>query len=89
MKLSMTKFVVLAQVAGGNGQVCGMDIMRATGHPSGTVYPCLEKLLAAGLVSRRQEKGNAEQLGRPKKRFYRVTAKGQRVLDATRERLEV
>ena len=46
--LSLSATVVLQAVAGGDGY--GFDIMDATGLPSGTVYPALRRMEAAGLV---------------------------------------
>ena len=47
--LSLSATVVLQAVAGGYGY--GFDIMDATGLPSGTVYPALRRMEAAGLVT--------------------------------------
>ena len=57
-------------------EASGAVITRATGLPSGTLYPILLRLEAAGWVSSKWEKGDPAELGRPRRRFYRVTAKG-------------
>jgi PadR family transcriptional regulator, regulatory protein PadR len=69
------------------GNEFGLDIMRHTGLPSGTVYPTLTRAEAAGLVRSRWER-NADALkeGRPKRRYYALTASGHRALDAALER---
>jgi PadR family transcriptional regulator, regulatory protein PadR len=61
------------------GHRYGFDILDATGLQSGTVYPILRRLLAAGLVRAQWEavhEFRAEQ--RPPRRYYQLTAAGQR-----------
>ena len=57
-------------------EASGAAISRITGLPSGTLYPILLRLESAGWVSSKWEKGEPAELGRPRRRFYRVTAKG-------------
>lgn len=57
---------------------CGANLSRETGLPSGTLYPILLRLEAAGLVSSEWEVGDPAALGRPRRRFYRITAAGAR-----------
>ena len=54
----------------------GADISRHTKLPSGTLYPILLRLEDAGWLSSEWEGGNPPELGRPRRRFYRVTAEG-------------
>lgn len=56
----------------------GADISKATGLASGTLYPILLRLEQAGWLSSNWEAGDPATLGRPRKRFYRVTAEGAR-----------
>lgn len=56
----------------------GADIGRATGMPSGTVYPILARLEDAGWLQSAWESGNPTMLGRPRRRFYHLTALGAR-----------
>ena len=58
------------------GDVSGSDIARMTGLASGTLYPILLRLEQAGWLASHWEKGNPRQLGRPRRRYYRVTALG-------------
>lgn len=62
----------------------GFDIMDATGLPSGTVYPALRRLERRGLVQGRWEEGVDPSVeGRPRRRFYALTAEGRaRVAEA-------
>jgi len=54
----------------------GLDLMRATGHPSGTLYPILLRLQHAGWVVARWEEVDPVAAGRPARRYYRLTADG-------------
>ena len=61
-----------------NGAQYGLDIMDATGLPSGTVYPTLTRMEARGFVRGVWEPaGVAEREGRPRRRYYRLTAAGE------------
>ncbi len=67
----------------------GFEIMRATRLPSGTVYPLLRRLEAAGhLASRWEEAEQAHQEGRPPRRYYEATAEGRVALVDARERVK-
>jgi DNA-binding PadR family transcriptional regulator len=66
----------------------GFDVMRATELPSGTVYPLLRRLEAAGLVrSRWEEESRAHEEGRPARRYYEITGDGAAALSEARSRL--
>lgn len=52
----------------------GYDLMKASGLPSGTLYPMLSRLQEQGLVSSAWEP--AEPGGRPPRRYYRLTDEG-------------
>lgn len=51
----------------------GLDLMRATGQPSGTIYPILVRLQRAGWVEATWEDVDPTQEGRPPRRYYRLT----------------
>jgi PadR family transcriptional regulator PadR len=56
----------------------GFDVMAATGLPSGTVYPILRRLDAAGAVrSRWEDEATARQEQRPARRYYDLTTGGR------------
>lgn len=58
----------------------GLEIMDATGLPSGTVYPTLSRLESRGLVRGRWEsEAVAHREGRPRRRYYRITPEGRRL----------
>lgn len=58
----------------------GADICRATGLASGTLYPILLRLESAGFLESWWERGRASDLGRPRRRFYKVSAEGARAV---------
>ncbi|MEU6671649.1 PadR family transcriptional regulator [Streptomyces sp. NPDC046727] len=62
----------------------GLKICEETGLGSGTVYPILERLVAAGWVTRYEETG--EHPGRPKRYYYELTAVGEQAAHRARER---
>lgn len=60
-------------------ELCGADIMKITALPSGTLYPILLRFEKLGLLESHWEKGEAEVLGRPRRRFYRLTTHGREI----------
>ncbi len=69
-----------------DGHHYGFDVIDHTSLASGTVYPALSTLERKQLVESRGEKrGPAHSDGRPRRKYYRVTAEGS---DALREALE-
>lgn len=84
--LGVTTVRVLASIR--DGVAYGLDIVAATGMPSGTVYPTLGRLKKSGLVSARWEDQRvAEREGRPRRRYYELTAEGARALAESASRL--
>ena len=60
-----------------NGDRYGFSIMDATGLPSGTVYQVLRRFEGGGLVTSHWEEGQEPELGRPRRRYYELTGKGE------------
>ena len=58
--------------------VSGADIAKQTGIASGTLYPILVRYEDAGFLKSEWERVDPAAVGRPRKRFYRLTALGQR-----------
>jgi PadR family transcriptional regulator PadR len=56
----------------------GLDISAAAGLHGGTVYPILMRLEQAGWLASDWEEVNPTVVGRPRRRFYRLTAEGVR-----------
>ena len=83
--LSYTGLFILQALAQGHG--FGFDIMEATGLPSGTIYPALRRLEALALVTSNWEKDtHARKQGRPRRRYYELTASGRRQLASAEAR---
>ena len=70
--------MILKVISGGCNY--GFDIMERTGLQSGTVYPALRRLEQSGLIQSKWEPGEAQDLQRPQRRYYRWTRSGERAL---------
>jgi DNA-binding PadR family transcriptional regulator len=57
----------------------GLDIARQAGLPSGTLYPILARLEAAGWVESAWEIIDPVAEGRRPRRYYHLTGEGERV----------
>ena len=54
----------------------GLEVMALTGLPSGTVFPILARLEACGWLDSGWEDVDPRVAGRPRRRYYRLTAPG-------------
>ncbi len=54
----------------------GFDIAREAGIATGSLYPILARLERLGWVESYWEEQGASDLGRPRRRYYRLTASG-------------
>jgi PadR family transcriptional regulator PadR len=57
-------------------ELAGIDLMKAARVSSGTLYPILLRLEKAGVLTSRWETARPESLGRPRRRYYRITSSG-------------
>ncbi len=57
-------------------QLSGADIHQGSGIASGTLYPILLRLEAAGWFTSRWESVDPSSAGRPRRRLYRLTSAG-------------
>jgi PadR family transcriptional regulator, regulatory protein PadR len=57
-------------------EISGAEIARTSTLASGTLYPILFRLEEAGWVESRWESEDPHELGRPRRRLYRVTDLG-------------
>ncbi len=76
-----TTLTLLAAIRDGDSY--GLDLVERTGLSSGTVYPVLGRLRRRGWIEgiwEAQERADAE--GRPRRKYYRLTAEGRAVLEA-------
>jgi DNA-binding PadR family transcriptional regulator len=65
----------------------GADIGRSSGLPSGTLYPILLRLEAAGWLSSQWETAKPTEIGRPRRRLYKLTGTGARAARAAFEEI--
>jgi len=70
-------------------ELCGSDIIKATGLPSGTLYPILLRFEQHGLLISRWEEQEASELGRPRRRLYLITPNGYEVVRKALQELAV
>lgn len=65
-----------------DGARYGFEIMEKTGLPSGTVYPTLGRLMRRGYVGAHwEDRYDAYRDGRPRRRYYRMTPRGDVALE--------
>lgn len=77
--LGLTSLRILAAIR--DGSTYGLEIVTRTGLPSGTVYPTLGRMRRSGLVRTRwEDQRTAERQGRPRRRYYQLTAEGAHAL---------
>jgi DNA-binding PadR family transcriptional regulator len=55
----------------------GLEVMALTGLPSGTVFPILARLEACGWLESGWEDVDPTAVGRPRRRYYRLTGSGR------------
>jgi DNA-binding PadR family transcriptional regulator len=82
MTVAMAK-VLAALLEEPEGRRYGLDLMTATGLPSGTMYPILRRLQEAGWVAAEWELIDPVAAGRPARRYYRLTEDGMQRARAT------
>lgn len=58
-------------------QRSGAEISRSTAVGSGTLYPLLQRLENAGWLKSEWEKIDPSEAGRPRRRLYKLTGRGQ------------
>jgi DNA-binding PadR family transcriptional regulator len=58
------------------GSLYGLALAEASGFPSGTIYPILARLEAAGWVQSYWESEEPSVLERPRRRMYQLTGVG-------------
>jgi PadR family transcriptional regulator PadR len=59
-------------------QLAGADVHQRSGIASGTLYPILLRLEAAGWFSSKWESIDPSKAGRPRRRLYKLTSTGMR-----------
>jgi DNA-binding PadR family transcriptional regulator len=67
----------------------GSELSKSLGISSGTLYPLLLKAENAGFLNAHWEDGDPVELGRPRRRYYRINGAGIDAVDARMRRLNV
>jgi PadR family transcriptional regulator, regulatory protein PadR len=75
---SQTLKVLSVLMSPTNDGLSGAEIGRVTDLASGTLYPILLRLEKAKWLESQWENGDPSQLGRPRRRLYRITGIGFR-----------
>ena len=87
MPFRLTYPTAIVLLAVSRGFRHGFDIIDASGLKSGTVYPILRRLEAAGLLRARWESiTDARDAQRPPRRYYQITGAGAKTLRDAGER---
>lgn len=55
----------------------GLELSKSAGLKTGTIYPALARMERSGWVESCWEAGRAQDLGRPRRRLYRLTGAGE------------
>ncbi|MGH8884248.1 MAG: PadR family transcriptional regulator [Egibacteraceae bacterium] len=66
---------VLEVLVGPDDELYGLKIAKATGRPTGSIYPILARLERIGWVESEWEPGDPASRG-PRRRFYRLSPDG-------------
>ena len=71
-----TQLVLRAMIADPSVEVYGLEVARLAELASGTVQPILARLERCGWVESRWEERDPSEVGRPLRRYYRLTPDG-------------
>ncbi len=77
-----TRLVLEALLADLDTERYGLELAQAAGLPTGTVHPILARLEGQGWVTSRWEDVDPSAVGRPARRYYRLTDEGRRAAPA-------
>jgi PadR family transcriptional regulator, regulatory protein PadR len=76
-RLTQQTLTVLGALASNPvSELSGAEIARTSKLSSGTLYPILYRLEDFGWLVSHWEQGDPAALGRPRRRYYRITAEG-------------
>ncbi|MGH4024857.1 MAG: PadR family transcriptional regulator [Pseudonocardiaceae bacterium] len=71
-----TQLVLRAMLIEPTQEMYGLQISRAAELPSGTIHPILARLEACGWLQSRWEDIDPARVGRPRRRYYRLSPDG-------------
>lgn len=81
MKISGKSMEILLILASDpDREYSGYEIGKQLSMPSGTLYPLLLKIEQAGLLTTKWEDGDPKILGRPRRRYHKISGQGVRSL---------
>jgi PadR family transcriptional regulator, regulatory protein PadR len=64
----------------------GLELIDGLGIKGGTVYPTLARLERFGWLESKREQADPSQIGRPRRKHYRLTGEGRRCAESALER---
>lgn len=73
-----TRLVLSVLLAEPETELYGLEVAERSGLPTGTLHPILARLEGLGWATSRWEEVDAAVVGRPRRRYYRLTATGRR-----------
>lgn len=77
MRLTLqVQLVLRALLDDPDRELYGLEFVDGTGLPPGTIYPILARLEGAGWIDSRWEEVDQHEVGRPRRRYYRLTPDG-------------
>jgi PadR family transcriptional regulator PadR len=78
IRITMQTLNVLGALISAEDEISGADIARLTKISSGTLYPILMRLERHEWIESEWEDGDPRELGRPRRRLYKITGLGAR-----------
>ena len=82
-----TRMVLGVLIADPDRETYGLELVRTTGLPSGTIHPILKRLTAAGYLRSRIEDVDPTAAGRPARRYVQLApARVEQVREAIARR---
>ena len=83
MRIShQTRLVLQAFLDAPDQDTYGFELSQAAGVKTGTLYPVLQRLVDEGWLTSRWEDVDESSAGRRRRRYYRLTAEGERTARA-------
>lgn len=67
-----TQLVLMALLEDPTREMYGLEVCGAAGLPTGTIHPILARLEKFGWLMSEWESGEPQELGRPRRRYYRL-----------------
>jgi PadR family transcriptional regulator PadR len=77
-RMTIQTQAVLGAMLAAEGEIYGLQIVRASGLAAGTIYPILQRLRSAGwVVARWEPEEQAQAEHRPPRRYYELSPQGR------------